>query len=229
MGSTRRARRRPSGGPFASLRDGVLVYQCASWRACPGGTVHGLSSSHSIPAGSYGLTPARASPRRSAGDRRGPRRCRSTSGSIRLRPSPATIPATSRSLGSRRRSTTGSAPTSAASTSARGGPEPVRAPQLPGRRQSSRPRSSRAAVESVTAGKNWGPAVGHDATLSPNMFNTFRYGYTVIDSTNQGLRSGTPPRSASSTARRPDLDVRAQDRHQQPGQRLLVAQGLRTR
>jgi len=46
------------GVPSNSLRDGVLVYQCASAAACPGGTVQGFTGSHTIPAGSYGLTPA---------------------------------------------------------------------------------------------------------------------------------------------------------------------------
>jgi len=41
-----------------ALRDGVLVYSCASASQCPGGTVQGLTSSHTIPAGSVGLTPA---------------------------------------------------------------------------------------------------------------------------------------------------------------------------
>ncbi len=44
--------------PSNSLRDGVLIYQCAIASACPGGTVAGLTGTHSVPAGSYGLTPA---------------------------------------------------------------------------------------------------------------------------------------------------------------------------
>ena len=44
--------------PSPTLRDGVLVYVCANAALCPGGTVQGFSSSHSIPAGRYGLTPA---------------------------------------------------------------------------------------------------------------------------------------------------------------------------
>ena len=44
--------------PSPTLRDGVLVYVCAEASQCPGGTVQGFSSSHSIPAGRYGLTPA---------------------------------------------------------------------------------------------------------------------------------------------------------------------------
>jgi hypothetical protein len=44
--------------PSATMRDGVLVYQCATAGACPGGTVQGFSSSHAIPAGRYGMGPA---------------------------------------------------------------------------------------------------------------------------------------------------------------------------
>jgi hypothetical protein len=43
--------------PSDSFRDGVLKYRCADPGACPGGTVSGLSGTHSIPAGWYGLTP----------------------------------------------------------------------------------------------------------------------------------------------------------------------------
>jgi hypothetical protein len=43
--------------PSNSFRDGVLVYQCATASACPGGTVRGFNNSHSIEAGYYGMTP----------------------------------------------------------------------------------------------------------------------------------------------------------------------------
>jgi hypothetical protein len=44
--------------PSASFRDGVLIYRCASAAVCPGGSVRGFSSNHSVPAGFYGMTPA---------------------------------------------------------------------------------------------------------------------------------------------------------------------------
>ncbi|HKV23648.1 MAG TPA: carboxypeptidase-like regulatory domain-containing protein [Candidatus Acidoferrum sp.] len=44
--------------PSASMQDGVVMYQCADPTACPGGTVQGLSASHNVPAGDFGLTPA---------------------------------------------------------------------------------------------------------------------------------------------------------------------------
>ena len=40
------------------MRDGVLTYQCAVASACPGGTVQGFTSSHTIAAGRYGMSPA---------------------------------------------------------------------------------------------------------------------------------------------------------------------------
>ncbi|MGB8591949.1 MAG: carboxypeptidase-like regulatory domain-containing protein [Candidatus Acidiferrales bacterium] len=43
--------------PSESLRDGVIIYPCASAGACPGGTVNGLTGPHSVPQGSFGLTP----------------------------------------------------------------------------------------------------------------------------------------------------------------------------
>ncbi len=44
--------------PSNSFRDGVLIYRCASAAACPAATVSGLSGTHQIPAGYFGLTPA---------------------------------------------------------------------------------------------------------------------------------------------------------------------------
>lgn len=44
--------------PSDSMRDGIIMYQCADPTQCPGGTVQGLSASHSVPAGFEGLTPA---------------------------------------------------------------------------------------------------------------------------------------------------------------------------
>jgi Carboxypeptidase regulatory-like domain len=41
-----------------NLRDGVLIYQCATASSCPGGTVTGISGSHTVAPGFFGLTPA---------------------------------------------------------------------------------------------------------------------------------------------------------------------------
>jgi hypothetical protein len=43
--------------PSLSMRDGVMVYQCADSAQCPGGTVQGFSDSHTIAPGYFGATP----------------------------------------------------------------------------------------------------------------------------------------------------------------------------
>ncbi len=44
--------------PSASFRDGVVVYRCSVAAQCPGGSVSGFRSTHAVPAGWFGLTPA---------------------------------------------------------------------------------------------------------------------------------------------------------------------------
>ena len=44
--------------PSNSMRDGVLMYQCAVAALCPGGTVRGATGTHTVQAGYYGMTPA---------------------------------------------------------------------------------------------------------------------------------------------------------------------------
>ncbi|MFY9528367.1 MAG: TonB-dependent receptor [Candidatus Acidiferrales bacterium] len=44
--------------PSDSMRDGVIMYQCATASACPGGIVPGLTAAHNVPAGFFGLRPA---------------------------------------------------------------------------------------------------------------------------------------------------------------------------
>jgi len=44
--------------PSNSMRDGVLMYQCANAALCPGGTVRGMTGNHTVSAGWYGMTPA---------------------------------------------------------------------------------------------------------------------------------------------------------------------------
>ncbi len=43
--------------PSAAMQDGVLQYLCADPSACPGGTVQGLSTSHTVRSGYFGLSP----------------------------------------------------------------------------------------------------------------------------------------------------------------------------
>jgi hypothetical protein len=44
--------------PSAAMRDGVIMYNCATPAACPGGTVQGLTSSFAVPAGDAAVGPA---------------------------------------------------------------------------------------------------------------------------------------------------------------------------
>jgi hypothetical protein len=44
--------------PSMSMRDGVMIYQCADPSQCPGGSVQGFSDSHVVDPGFYGATPS---------------------------------------------------------------------------------------------------------------------------------------------------------------------------
>lgn len=44
--------------PSQTMRDGILVYECADPAQCPGGTVNGFNASHVIPAGYNAVNPA---------------------------------------------------------------------------------------------------------------------------------------------------------------------------
>jgi hypothetical protein len=44
--------------PSESLKDGVLIYQCSSAAQCPGGSIQGVSSSHTIAPGFFGIGPS---------------------------------------------------------------------------------------------------------------------------------------------------------------------------
>jgi Carboxypeptidase regulatory-like domain len=44
--------------PSMSMRDGVLIYECATPAQCPGGSIAGFGSSHQVPAGFFGMGPS---------------------------------------------------------------------------------------------------------------------------------------------------------------------------
>ena len=44
--------------PSAAMRDGIITYQCDDPTQCPGGAVQGLTTSHNIAPGFFGLSPA---------------------------------------------------------------------------------------------------------------------------------------------------------------------------
>jgi hypothetical protein len=176
--------------PSMSMRDGVLIYQCAVAALCPGGTVQGFNSSHSVPAGFYGLSPAETARIDPLGV--GPSRAASTY--WRQFPEPNDPGRDGRNImGFRFNSpiendfrtfisrldyrVTGNQSLfgrlnfqdDATATAA----------QFPGQ-----PPATTRTV------KNRGFAVGHDWVLSQNSINTIRYGHTLIDNDVIGQRTG---------------------------------------
>ena len=214
--------------PSDSLRDGVLIYQCASATACPGGSVQGLSGSHSVPAGSYGLTPAELA-------RIDPLHIGPNAAAVsyfRNFPSPnqegrypgniddfrfaAPVENTFRTYiarGDYRLS--GSHSFFGRFNKQDDGIDST--PQYPG-----------AAPGRSRADKNWGGAVGWDSTLGGNLVNTFRYGYTQSTRTRSGCATGTSTPSASSTtwrSRRPGQHQRPRHQDAQLRRRPVDGEG----
>lgn len=167
--------------PSMSMRDGVLIYQCAVAALCPGGTVRGFSNTHQVPAGFYGLTPAESARIDPLGV--GPSRAASQYWS--QFPVPNDPGRDGRNIMGYRfnspienlfRTYIGRVDYRMTSNQSLFGrfnfqdDEVASASQFPG----GPPNTTRTV-------KNWGFAVGHDWVLSRNAVNTFRYGYTLID------------------------------------------------
>jgi len=180
--------------PSASFRDGVLVYQCANPAQCPGGTVNGLSGSHAVPAGSYGLTPAELAridplhigPNRAALDYFRqfplPNETGNYPGNIDSLRFAAPRENTFRTYIAR----TDIKPSGNHGFFARVAFQDdatAAVPQFPG-----------GGARSTTLTNNWGIAAGYDAVLGSNKVNTFRYGYTVVDSATEGRLNGSTSR-----------------------------------
>ena len=176
--------------PSDTFRDGIIIYQCASAAACPGGTVSGFTGTHTVEPGFYGLTPAEIA----AIDPLGIGPSLAASQHFRQYPSPnepgldgvnimdyrfaAPIkndfdtfvgrldfkPSDNQSLFGRLNFQ-----------------DDVinAAPQFPGLDPNTQ-----------TLFNNMGFAIGHDAALSSSLVNSFRYGMTKIDTATQGLLSG---------------------------------------
>ena len=173
--------------PSNSLRDGVLLYQCAVAAACPGGTVRGVANSHSIPAGWYGMTPAEIA----AIDPLGIGPSRLALEYFNKYPAPNDPGLDGRNLMDFRFAAPiendflnliGRVDYKAAdnhSFFARVGKQDDtinNSPQFPGQP----PRRQRLFT-------NWGGALGYDTVLSPTLTNSFRYGFTKIDENNAGV------------------------------------------
>jgi hypothetical protein len=175
--------------PSNSLRDGVLMYQCATASQCPGGPVQGFTGSHNVPAGWYGLNPSEL--RRIDPLGIGP--SQPSSQYFRGYPSPNDPGRYPNNIEAFRFS----APLSNTFRTyiAKGdyrisgnqslfarfnkqSDEVSSTPQFPGQ-----------ASNTTRTDENWGMAVGWDSTIGTNLVNTFRYGYTKIDTDTLGLRS----------------------------------------
>ena len=177
--------------PSATLRDGVLVYVCASASACPGGSVRGFSSSHAIPAGRYGLSPAEIA----ALDPLGIGPSRTVSEHFKKYP----LPNDPGRDGINYMGYRFSAPIENRYNTFitrfdylidRGGKHKVffrsgtqddtvnSVPQFEGQTPNTR-----------RVNKNYGYAAGFDSVLSSTLVNTFRYGLSKIDEATVGLRT----------------------------------------
>jgi hypothetical protein len=173
--------------PSNSMRDGVLMYQCAVAALCPGGSVRGVSNSHTVPAGWYGMTPAEIA----AIDPLGIGPSTAALAYFRTYPSPNDPGRDGRNLMDYRFAApiendffniVSKVDYKAAdnhSFFARVGKQDdtinnsITFPGTPPRRQ--------------RLFNNWGGAIGYDAVLSPSLTNSFRYGFTKIDENNAGV------------------------------------------
>src|SRR5688572_25223098 len=173
--------------PSNSMRDGVLMYQCASAAACPGGSVRGLANSHTVPSGWYGMTPAEIA----AIDPLGIGPSRAALEYFNKYPAPNDPGRDGRNLMDYRFAApiendffniVSRVDYKAAdnhSFFARIGKQDDTintAPQF----EAGAPLRQRLF-------NNWGGAIGYDAVLSPSLTNSFRYGFTKIDENNAGL------------------------------------------
>ena len=173
--------------PSNSMRDGVLLYQCAVAALCPGGSVRGVANNHSVPAGWYGMTPAEIA----AIDPLGIGPSAAAMAYFNTYPSPNDPGRDGRNLMDYRFAAplendflniVSRVDYKAAdnhSFFARIGKQddtintPVTFPGTNPRRQ--------------RLFNNWGGALGYDAVLSTTLTNSFRYGFTKIDENNAGV------------------------------------------
>ena len=173
--------------PSNSMRDGVLMYRCAVAAQCPGGTVRGLTSSHSVEAGFYGMTPAEIA----AIDPLGIGPSLAAMEYFRKYPAPNDPGRDGRNLMNYRfaapienqflnlLSRVDYKAADNHSFFGRFGKQDDTintAPQFEG-----------LAPKRQRLFNNLGGALGYDAVLSPTLTNSFRYGFTKIDENNAGV------------------------------------------
>ncbi len=176
--------------PSPTLRDGVLVYVCAVASQCPGGTVQGFSNSHSIAAGRYGLRPSEIArldplaigPSRAVADyfKQFPMPNDPGRDGINYMGYRFAAPLENRFK------------TFTTRLDARLDGQGNHKLFFRGVKQDdvidSTPSFPDQPPQSLSENNNWGFAIGHDAVLSPNLVNTFRYGLTKIDEATIGLQ-----------------------------------------
>jgi hypothetical protein len=173
--------------PSNSMRDGVLIYQCADASLCPGGAVRGVTGTHTVQPGFYGMTPAEIA----AIDPLGIGPSALAMEYFRKYPSPNDPGRDGRNLMDFRfaapieneflnlLSRVDYKAADNHSFFGRFGKQDDtinNAPQFPGLP----PKRQRLF-------NNYGGALGYDAVVSPTLTNSFRYGFTQIDENNAGV------------------------------------------
>ena len=173
--------------PSNSMRDGVLIYQCAVAALCPGGTVRGVTGNHTVQAGYYGMTPAEIAAIDPLGI--GPSQAALTY--FRKYPSPNDPGRDGRNLMDYRFAAPieneflnliGRVDYKAADNHSFFGRFGKQDDTI-----NTAPQFDGGAPLRQRLFNNYGGAVGYDAVLSPTLTNSFRYGTTKIDENNAGL------------------------------------------
>lgn len=173
--------------PSNSMRDGVLMYQCAVAALCPGGTVRGLTGNHTVAAGFYGMTPAEIAGIDPLGI--GPSQAAMTY--FRKYPSPNDPGRDGKNLMDYRFAAPieneflnliGRVDYKAADNHSFFGRFGKQDDTI-----NTAPQFDGGAPLRQRLFNNYGGAVGYDAVLSTTLTNSFRYGTTKIDENNSGL------------------------------------------
>ena len=173
--------------PSNSMRDGVLIYQCAVAALCPGGSVRGATGNHTVQAGYYGMTPAEIAAIDPLGI--GPSAAALTY--FRQFPSPNDPGRDGRNLMDYRFA----APieNQFMNLISRVDYKAADNHSFFGRFGKQDDTINNAITFEGTAPRrqrlfnNLGGALGYDAVLSPTLTNSFRYGFTKIDENNAGV------------------------------------------
>ena len=172
--------------PSSSFRDGVLMYQCAVAASCPGGTVSGFTGSHAVRSGWFGLGPAQIAQLDPLGI--GPSRAGSEH--FKNYPLPNEPGLDNANIMDYR--FTAPIENNFNTVISRIDYRISDNQSFFGRLNwqddtlNSAPQFPDADPASQTLFSNMGFAIGHDATLSTNLVNSFRYGMTMIDTSTVG-------------------------------------------